>query len=111
MTYVLAGVPRLTICATSLSRRAVTPLVVRITALSELGVVRSEMFVVVEALLRFQVLVCGTARWNNDCLDLHDDGVGGSDGISLVEWRAVDEGNDEFVVGQGPSYPNRTDTY
>jgi hypothetical protein len=89
MTYVLAGVPRLTIRATSLRRRAVSPLVVRITALSELGVIRSEMFVVVEALLRFQVLVCGTARWNNDthpgggcgdkeeydCLDLHDDGV------------------------------------
>jgi hypothetical protein len=56
-TYVLAGIPRLAISATPGLDWAVSPLVVGITTLSELGVVRSEMFVVIEALLRLQVSV------------------------------------------------------
>jgi hypothetical protein len=56
-TYVLAGIPRLTIGATSLGRWAVSPLVVGITAFSQLGMVRGKVFVMIEALLRFQVSV------------------------------------------------------
>ena len=52
-TYVLAGVPRLTIGATSLGRWAVSPLVVGITAFSQLGMVRGKVFIMIEALLRF----------------------------------------------------------
>ena len=54
-TYVLAGVPGLTIGATSLGRWAVSPLVVGITAFSQLSMVRSKVLVMIEALLRFQV--------------------------------------------------------
>lgn len=60
-TYVLAGVPRLAICATPGLDWAISPLVVGITTFSELGVVGGEMFVVIEALLRFQVSVTAHA--------------------------------------------------
>lgn len=51
-SYTLAGVPRLTICATSVRRRAIPELIAGVTALSELGVVRGKMLIVIETLLK-----------------------------------------------------------
>jgi len=56
-TYILAGVPCLTIRATSGLDWAVSRLVVGITAFRELSMVRGEMLVAFEALLRLRVSV------------------------------------------------------
>jgi hypothetical protein len=99
-TYILAGVPRFAICATSSRRWAVSKLIARITAFSQLSMVRCEMFIVVEALLRIQVSVSRNAPWKNDthpggdcgdkkeydCLDLHDDGYRETDDIYKVKF-------------------------
>jgi hypothetical protein len=60
-TYILAGVPRLTIRTTSSLIWAISPLVVGITSFTQLSVVCAKVLVVVEALLKFQISVSGNA--------------------------------------------------
>jgi hypothetical protein len=54
LTYGFARIPRLAISATSIRRWAVSELVVGVAALRQLGMIGSEMLVVVKALLRCQ---------------------------------------------------------
>jgi hypothetical protein len=51
LTYAFASIPRLSISATSVRRWAVSELVVGVAALRQLGMIGSEMLVVIKALL------------------------------------------------------------
>jgi hypothetical protein len=69
--------------------------------------IRSKMFIMVEALLRCQASVSRKSLWKNcthpggdrggqeeyDCLDLHGDGVEVSVSVYLMGFRVVDEEN------------------
>jgi hypothetical protein len=124
-TYILAGVPRLTIRTTSSLIWAISPLVVGITSFTQLSVVCGKVLVVVETLLNFQISVSGNAlsrsgtypgrnrgdKKEEDCLDLHDVDFRESSNVCLAGFRGADEENGGWASDEALLIKYRTIPY
>jgi hypothetical protein len=124
-TYILAGVPRLTIRTTSSLIWAISPLVVGITSFTQLSVVCGKVLVVVETLLNFQISVSGNAlsrsgtypgrnqgdKKEEDCLDLHDVDFKESSNVCLAGFRGADEENGGWASDEALLIKYRTIPY